>query len=89
MHITKVQQWVASTLVLVVGLTPSFALALVSVWMNEEPGMRDNAIGLWVMSAVWAAATIAGVLLIHRRSALSPWLLLALVPPAAAAPFLF
>jgi hypothetical protein len=89
LHITKVQQWVASTLVLVVGLTPAIALSLVSVWMTEEPGMRDNAIGLWVMSAVWAAATIAGVLLIHRRSVLSAWLVLALVPPAAAAPFLF
>lgn len=89
MHITKVQQWVASALLLVVGLTPAATLALVSVWMNEEEGMRSNAVGLWVMSPIWAVVTIAGVLVIHRRSVLSPWLVLGLIPAALAAPFLF
>ena len=89
MHITRVQQWVASTLLLVVGLTPSVALALVSVWMLDERGMRDNAVGLWVMSAVWGVATMAGTLLIHRHRLLSPWLLLGVLPAAVAAPMVF
>jgi hypothetical protein len=88
-HITKVQQWVASALVLVVGLTPAVALAWVSLLMTGEAGMRDNAIALWAMSSVWGVVTIAGALLIHRRSVLSPWLLIGLVPAAVAAPFLF
>jgi hypothetical protein len=89
LHITRVQQWVASALVLVIGLTPAIALALVSVWMSEEAGMHDNAVGLWVMSSVWGVATIAGALLIHRRAVLSFWLLAGLVPAAVAAPSLF
>ena len=89
MHITKVQQWVATALVLVVGMTPAIALAMVSVMMNDEQGMHDNAVGLWVMSPIWGVATIVGALLIHRRRVLSPWLLLGLVPAAVAAPMLF
>lgn len=89
MHITRVQQWVASTLLLVVGLTPAIALAMVSVMMKDEQGMHDNAVGLWVMSPIWGVVTIAGALMIHRRRVLSPWLLLGLVPAAVAAPLLF
>ncbi len=89
MHITKVQQWVASALLLVVGLTPTVALAWVSLLMDAEEGARDRAIGLWVMSPVWGLVTMAGVLVIHRHSVLSPWLLVGLVPGAVAAPFLF
>lgn len=89
MHITKVQQWVASALLLVVGLTPTVALAWVSLLMNLEEGARDRAVGLWAFSAVWGIATIAGVLLIHRRSPLSPWLLIGVVPAVVVAPDLF
>jgi hypothetical protein len=89
LHITKVQQWVASALLLVIGLTPAVALAWVSLLMDLEEGARDRAVGLWVFSSVWGVATMAGVLLIHRRSPLSPWLLLGVIPAAVVAPQLF
>jgi hypothetical protein len=89
LHITKVQQWVASALLLVVGLTPTVALAWVSVLMDLEEDARDRAVGLWAMSSVWGMATMAGVLVIHRKSPLSPWLLVGVVPAAVVAPQLF
>ncbi|HEX2175459.1 MAG TPA: hypothetical protein VHG70_06080 [Nocardioidaceae bacterium] len=89
MHITKVQQWVASALLLVVGLTPAVALAWVSLLTDAEEGARDRAVGLWVMSPLWGLATMIGVLLIHKHSLVSAWLLVGLLPGAVAAPFLF
>lgn len=90
MHITKVQQWVAAILVLVVvGIGMAVPLAWVSLLLDAVPGRRGDAIGLWVMSAVCGVVTIAGMLLIHRRSVVSPHLGLGLLPAAVAAPLLF
>jgi hypothetical protein len=41
------------------------------------------------MSGVVGLATTAGVLLIHQRSLLSPWMILGVVPTAVAAFFVF
>lgn len=84
-EIEKVQQWVGSLIVLVVGLAPTVALAITGPLMVDDPGRRSAAIGLICMSAVVGMATIAGMLLIHRRSPLSPWLVLGVVPAAVAA----
>lgn len=89
MEITKVQQWVASMVLWVVGFGMAVPLALVSVWMGDEGGWRGNAIGMWGMSGVVGMLTLAGTLVIHRRCVLSPWLLLGLIPPAVAWPYLF
>lgn len=89
MHITKVQQWVASAVLLMVGFGVAIPLAWASPQMLAVPEDSGRALPLWVMSAVWGVATIAGVLLIHRRSLLSPWLLVGLLPAALAAPDMF
>jgi hypothetical protein len=90
LHITKVQQWVAAILVfVVVGIGMSVPLAWVSLMMVDIAGRRGDAVGLWVMSAVCGAVTVAGMLLIHGRSVLSPHLGWGLLPAAVAAPLLF
>ncbi len=89
MHITKVQQWVASAVLLIVGFGVTMPLAWASPQMLQDPATRDAAVPLWLMSGVWGVATMAGALLVHRRRPLSPWLLLGLLPAAVAAPFVF
>lgn len=88
MHITQVQQWVGTALVFTVGMVPAVSLAWVSTYYDAD-GRRGDAIGLWVMCGVIGVVTLAGCLAIHRRSFLSPWLLVGLLPAAVAAPFLF
>ena len=88
-HITKVQQWVASAVLLMVGFGVAAPLAWASPQMLGSPEDAARALPLWVMSAVWGVATMAGVLLIHRRSVLSPWLLVGLLPAALTAPNMF
>lgn len=90
MEITKVQRWVASAVLFVVGMGLSIPLAWVSPHMDREKAAPPGASpGLWVMSGVTGLATVAGILLIHRRFPLSPWLLLGLIPAAIAAPYVF
>jgi len=88
MEITKVQQWVATTLLLTMGMISAVCMAGYSVW-SETLADNGNAPGLWAMGAVVGVLTIGGCLLIHRRSPLSPWLVIGLVPAAVAAPFVF
>ncbi len=88
MDITKVQMWVATTLAFTVGMIATVCMASYSVW-SETLRDNGNAPGLWAMSGVVGVLTIAGCLLIHQRSPLSPWLLCGLVPAAVAAPFVF
>jgi hypothetical protein len=85
-HITKVQQWVASAVLLMVGFGVAIPLAWSSPQMLQAPDTSASAVPLWVMSGVWGVATMAGALLVHRRRVLSPWLLLGLLPAASAAP---
>jgi hypothetical protein len=88
-HITRVQQWVASAVLLMVGMGVAIPLAWASPRMQQDAVARGSALPLWVMSGVWGMATMAGALLIHRRRVLSPWLLVGLLPAAVAAPFVF
>jgi hypothetical protein len=87
--ITRVQQWVASAVVFIVGMGIAIPLAAVSPFIEEGDGAPGAAVGLWVMSAVWGVATVVGILLVHRRSVLSPWLLLGLLPALAVLPMVF
>ena len=50
---------------------------------------RGSAVGLWAMSCVIGVATMVGVLVIHRRFPLSPFLLLGLIPGGIAAYYIF
>jgi len=88
-NITKVQQWVASAILMMVGFGVAIPLAWVGPQMMAVPEDAARGVPLWVMSAVWGMATMAGVLLIHRRRVLSPWLLIGALPAALAAPGMF
>ena len=83
MEITKVQQWVASAMVFTVGMISTSCIAGYSA-LSETMAENGNAVGLWVMGGVVGLGTMVGCLLIHGRSPLSPWLLVGLVPTAAA-----
>jgi multisubunit Na+/H+ antiporter MnhC subunit len=50
---------------------------------------HTSGVGLWVMSGVVGLMTTVGVLLIHQRSLVSPWLLLGVLPTAVSAFFVF
>jgi hypothetical protein len=86
-HITKVQQWVATAVLLIVGMGVAVPLAWASSQMLQDPETEASAVPLWVMSGVWGVATMAGARVIHGRSVLSPWLLVGLLPAAVVAPF--
>ena len=79
MEITKVQQWVASSMAFMIGMISSVAMAAYSVW-SDTLAENGNAVGLWVMSGVVGVLTMVGCLLIHRRSPFSPWLLVGILP---------
>jgi len=87
-EITKVQQWVGSALLFTMGMISTTCIAGYSVW-SDTLAQNGNAAALWMMGIVVGLLTMGGCLLIHRRSPLSPLLLIGVVPAAVAAPFVF
>jgi hypothetical protein len=82
-----VQRWIISALLIVVLGGPAAALAAYS---SHLAGIHDDsAVPLWVMSGVIGLLAAAGVLIVHRRSLVSPLLLAGLVPAAIAAFYIF
>jgi hypothetical protein len=88
MSITRVQQWVASSVIFMVGMGIAGPMAAVSQFMEDGRGAPGAAVGLWIMSALWGVATAAAILIVHQHRLLSAWLLLGLVPAAVAFPFM-
>jgi len=86
--ITKVQQWVITALLFTMGMISTTCMAGYSVW-SDTLAENGNAPGLWVMAVVVGLLTIAGCLLVHGRSPLSPLLLIGVIPAAVSAPFVF
>jgi hypothetical protein len=87
MKIETVQRWVAAVILIHVGGSPAVALAAYSPHL--ESTKHSSGVGLWVMSGVIGLATTAGVLLIHQRSLLSPWLILGALPMIISAFYVF
>ncbi len=87
MKIEMVQRWVAAVILIHVGAAPTLALAVYSPHLATSD--RGSGIGLWVMCGVIGLLTVGGVLLIHQRSLLSPWLVLGALPMAVAAYYVF
>src|SRR5690348_16217172 len=80
-EITRVQQWVLSVLVATTILHLAVGLAVAGVYAD---GSRPGAgVGLNVLAAVCGVAAIVAARMIHRRTPLSWWLLLGLLPGAA------
>jgi hypothetical protein len=86
--ISKVQQWVASALLFTMGMISTTCMAGYSVW-GDAVAENGNAPGLWGMGVLVGVLTIAGCLLIHGRSPLSPLLLIGVIPAVVSAPFVF
>ena len=76
--LTNVQRWVMSVLAATTILHLAAGLVVAAVFM--DPDRVDARIGLNVIAAVIGVLSVATGLLIHRRSPLSPWLLLGLLP---------
>ena len=76
--LTHVQRWVMSTLAV---FTIAHLSAGVVVAALEVPATANAArIGLNVIAGAFGILAVAAGLAIHRRSPLSPWLLLGLLP---------
>jgi hypothetical protein len=87
MSLTSVQRWVASSL----AVTTIWHLALglvLAAWYIEESRTVDR-VGLLVIAGLFGIVGMAVGLLIHRRSLLSPWLLVGVLPGLAGALWLF
>jgi hypothetical protein len=88
MSLTRVQQWVASVVILIVGMGIAAPMAAISPFIEEGDGAPGASVGIWIMSGLWGVATMAAVLVVHQHRLLSTWLLLGLLPAAIALPFL-
>jgi len=87
MNIETVQRWVASAILFHVGSVPAITLAVYSIGVAADDFGRG--VGLWIMSGVIGLLTAAGILAIFRRSILSFWLLLGILPTVATGFFIF
>jgi hypothetical protein len=87
MNIETVQRWVVSAVLFHVGSVPAITLAVYSI--GVAAGEFGRGVGLWVMSGVIGVLTVAGILAIFRRSILSPWLLLGVLPTAVTGFYIF
>ncbi|TCC63345.1 hypothetical protein E0H73_12930 [Kribbella pittospori] len=78
MNIETVQRWVASAILFHVGSVPAVTLAVYSIGVADSD--YGKGVGLWIMSGVIGLLTAAGILAIFRRSLLSLWLIVGLLP---------
>jgi hypothetical protein len=77
--LTRVQQWVMSVLAVTTILHMSGGLVLAAMFLPEERGVGAQ-VGLNVIAGIFGVMAVAVGLAIHKRSPLSPWLVLGLVP---------
>ncbi len=76
--LNRVQRWVMSALAVTTILHMSAGLVLGAMSIDDpQPGAE---VGLNLIAAAFGVMAVAAFLGIHRRSMVSPWLLLGLVP---------
>jgi hypothetical protein len=85
--LSRVQMWVTS--VLVVTTLDHLAGGVASVAVFTDDARLDARIGLNIIAAVTGCLAVAAGLMIHKRSPLSWWLLLGLLPGVIGAWFTF
>jgi hypothetical protein len=83
-----VQRVIISALVAVVFGTFAAVLAAYLAVRGDQDLPHFSVVGLWIMSGVLGLVTAAAILLINRRRAYSPWVLLGLLPMAISAPWI-
>lgn len=76
--LTRVQQWVMSTLTVTTILHFSAGLILAAMYLDER-GLTAQ-VGLNVIAGIFGVMGVAAGLAIHRRSMLTPWLLVGVLP---------
>jgi hypothetical protein len=76
--LTRVQQWIMSTLAVTTGLHMGAGLIVAAMFLDERGAVSQ--IGLNVIAGVFGVLSVAAALAIHRRPWLSPWLLVGVLP---------
>ncbi|MFT4011580.1 MAG: hypothetical protein QM655_16220 [Nocardioidaceae bacterium] len=85
MTIGTVQKWVLSILAATTIIHLSIGMVLLAAGVDEN----SRKLGLLALSFAFALVAVGAALLIHGKSLLSPWLLVALLPPAIGAWWVF
>jgi hypothetical protein len=85
MSLGRVQRWVMSTLAVSTILHLAAGLIVAALYVDT----LDARIGLLVISGAFGMIAVAVGLMIHRRSPLSPWLGLGLLPGTVGAVLVF
>jgi len=86
--IEQVQRWVISFLILAVAAFPLGALLAVDRTIVEDGRAGDAVILLGAMAVIGVVACGA-VRIVHRRSIVTPWLMVGLLPAVVAAVVVF
>jgi hypothetical protein len=76
--LTRVQQWVMSTLTVTTGLHMAAGLIVAAMFLDERGTVAQ--VGLNVIAAIFSIGSIAAALAIHKRPWLSPWIALGIIP---------
>ncbi len=77
-RLTHVQQWIMSTLAVTTILHMAAGLVIASLFLeNPRPGAE---VGLNVIASVFGVLAVATGFAIHKKSPLTPWLLLGIFP---------
>ncbi|MEU8222571.1 hypothetical protein [Kribbella sp. NPDC048915] len=87
MNIETVQRWVVSAILFHVGSVPAVTLAVYSIGVAKDD--FGKGVGLWLMSGVIGVLTAVGILAIHKRGPLSPWVIPGILPTAVTGFFIF
>jgi len=87
MSLTQVQRWVISTLTMVTIL--HFAGGIVLAAATAGPDRAASRLPLLILAGVTGVGAVAAALAIHRKSLLSPWLLLGWLPTLVGAYFVY
>lgn len=77
-RLQRVQTWVMSVLVVTTIVHLSAGLAISAQYVDEDA--LSAGIGLSVLAGAFGVIAVAAGLAIHRKSPLSPWLLLGVLP---------
>ncbi|HEX2895256.1 MAG TPA: hypothetical protein VHO29_14755 [Marmoricola sp.] len=76
--LTRVQQWVMSTLTVTTGLHMAAGLIVAAMFLDARGTVAQ--VGLNVIAAIFSIGSIAAALAIHKRPWLSPWIALGIIP---------
>ncbi len=76
--LTRVQQWVMSVLIVTTIFHLVVGLILAGVFIDES--RPEARIGLIVIAAIFGMGAVAAGLAIHKRTPVTPWLLLGTIP---------